>query len=224
MIDWQPLILTFKLALITTFLLFILSIPLSYWLAYTKSKIKPVVETLVSMPLVLPPTVLGFYLLVVFSPNSWLGGWIQEYLGVQFIFSFPGLVLASMMYSLPFMVHPIQSGLSGLSSSLTEASYVLGKSKLTTLFKVLLPNIKTSLLTGIVLSFAHTIGEFGVVLMIGGSIPQKTKVASIAIYEEVEALNYDAANIYSLILFAIAFCILLVVYLGNGGYLKRFWK
>jgi len=224
MIDWQPLILTFKLALITTFLLFILSIPLSYWLAYTKSKIKPVVETLVSMPLVLPPTVLGFYLLVVFSPNSWLGGWVQEYLGIQFIFSFHGLVLASMMYSLPFMVHPIQSGLSGLNSSLTEASYVLGKSKLTTLFKVLLPNIKTSLLTGIVLSFAHTIGEFGVVLMIGGSIPQKTKVASIAIYEEVEALNYDAANIYSLILFAIAFCILLVVYLGNDGYLKRFWK
>ncbi len=222
--DWQPLVLTFKLAAITTALLLIIAIPIAYWLAHTKSQIKPVLETLVSMPLVLPPTVLGFYLLVVFSPANPVGNWLDEHLGLQLIFSFEGLIFASILYSLPFMVHPIQAGFSNLSSSLTEASYVLGKSKSTTLFKVLLPNIKPSLLTGIVLAFAHTIGEFGVVLMIGGNIPGKTKVASIAIYDEVEALNYDIANWYSLILFVIAFIILLMVYLINGGYLKRFWK
>ncbi|WP_109299563.1 molybdate ABC transporter permease subunit [Aquimarina sp. AU474] len=222
--DWQPLLLTFKLALITTFLLLIISIPLSYWLAYTKSRLKPILETLVSMPLVLPPTVLGFYLLVTLSPSSSLGGWLNDHLGLQFIFSFQGLVLASVIYSLPFMVHPIQAGFSNLNITIMEASYVLGKSKIVTLFKILIPNIKPSLLTGIVLAFAHTIGEFGVVLMIGGNIPGETKVASIAIYDEVEALNYDTANMYSLILFAITFSILLVVYIVNGGYLKRFWK
>lgn len=224
MIDWQPLILTFKLASVTAFLLLVISIPLAYWLAYTKSKIKPIIETLVSMPLVLPPTVLGFYLLVTFSPHSAVGAWLNEYLGIQLIFSFKGLVLASIIYSLPFMVHPIQAGFSNLSSTITEASYVLGKSKTTTLFRVLLPNIKPSLLTGLVLAFAHTIGEFGVVLMIGGNIPGKTKVVSIAIYDEVETLNYAAANTYSLILFVITFSILLMVYLINGGYIKHFFK
>lgn len=178
-------------------------------------------ETLVSMPLVLPPTVLGFYLLIAFSPSNAFGSWLDEWIGLQLVFSFEGLVLASMIYSLPFMVHPIQSGFANLSPTLKEASYVLGKSKWVTLNKVLLPNIKSSLLTGIVLSFAHTVGEFGVILMIGGNIPGKTKVASIAIYDEVESLNYGAANSYSLILFAITFTILLIVYLLNGGYLKR---
>ena len=224
MIDWEPLILTFKLAFVTTLILLVVSIPLAYWLSHSKTKIKPIIETLVSMPLVLPPTVLGFYLLIAFSPSNAFGNWLNEWLGIRLIFSFEGLVFASIIYSLPFMVHPIQSGFSNLSSSLKEASYVLGKSKFTTLFKVLLPNIKTSLLTGIVLAFAHTIGEFGVVLMIGGNMPGKTKVASIAIYDEVEALNYSAANTYSLILFALTFIILLTVYLINGGYLKRFWK
>lgn len=224
MIDWQPLLLTFKLALITTCLLLVIAIPIAYWLAYTKSKIKPILETLVSMPLVLPPTVLGFYLLIAFSPANTFGNWLDTYMGLRLIFSFEGLVFASVLYSLPFMVHPIQAGFSNLNSTITDASYMLGKSKTTTLFRVLLPNIKPSLLTGIVLSFAHTIGEFGVVLMIGGNIPGKTKVASIAIYDEVETLNYTAANWYSIILFAITFSILLLVYLINGGYLKRFWK
>ncbi len=219
--DWQPLLLTFKLALITTLLLFIISIPIAYWLAFSKSRIKPIIETLVSMPLVLPPTVIGFYLLVAFSPANAFGNWLDENLGLRLIFSFEGLVLASIIYSLPFMVHPIQAGFANLNSKIIEAAYVLGKSKTTTLFKVLLPNIKPSLLTGIVLAFAHTVGEFGIVLMIGGNIPGKTKVASIAIYDEVEAMNYDVANKYSLTLFAIAFCILLFVYVINGGYL---WK
>lgn len=222
--SWEPLILTLELALVTTLILLLVSIPLAYWLAFTKAKVKPVVETLVSMPLVLPPTVIGFYFLVAFSPNNAFGQWLDEVLGLQLVFSFTGLVVASILYSLPFMVHPIQSGLSGIPPSLKEASYLLGKSKFQTLLKVLLPNIRPSILTGIVLSFAHTVGEFGVVLMIGGSIPGKTKVASIAIYEEVEALNYEEANRYSLVLFAITFCILLTVYLVNGGHLKRFWK
>ncbi len=219
--DWNPLILTFKLAFITTVFLFIISIPLSYWMAYTKSKIKPVMETLVSMPLVLPPTVLGFYLLIAFSPSNAFGSWLDTWLGLKLVFSFEGLVIASIIYSLPFMVHPIQSGFANLSPTLKEASYVLGKSKIKTLNKVLLPNIKPSLLTGIVLSFAHTVGEFGVILMIGGNIPGKTKVASIAIYDEVESLNYTVANNYSMILFGITFFILLLVYLLNGGYLKK---
>jgi molybdate transport system permease protein len=221
--DWQPLILTFKLATITTFVLLVIAVPVSYWLAYTKSRLKPIIETLVSMPLVLPPTVLGFYLLVAFSPGNAFGRWLNEAIGLHLIFSFGGLVLASVIYSLPFMVHPIQAGLSSLPSTMTESAYVLGKSKTTTLFKILLPNIKPSLLTGIVLAFAHTIGEFGVVLMIGGNIPGKTRVASIAIYNEVEALNYHSANWYSFILFAITFLILLLIYLFNGGYVKRFW-
>lgn len=222
--DWEPLFLTFKLAFITTIILLLISIPLAYWLAFSKNKIKPIIETLVSMPLVLPPTVLGFYLLIAFSPSNNFGKWLDEWLGLRLVFSFEGLVFASVIYSLPFMVHPIQSGFSNLSKSLVEASYMLGKSKLTTLSKVLLPNIKPSLLTGIVLAFAHTIGEFGVVLMIGGNMPGVTKVASIAIYDEVESLNYSAANSYSLILFALTFSILLLVYIVNGGYLKRFWK
>lgn len=220
--DWGPLILTFQLAIVTTVILLVISIPLSYWLVRSKSRIKPVIETLVSMPLVLPPTVLGFYFLVAFSPGNAFGGWLNDVLGIKLVFSFTGLVIASVIYSLPFMVHPIQSGLSNLPASLTEASYVMGKSKFTTLVKVLIPNIKSSVLTGTVLAFAHTIGEFGLVLMIGGNIPGETKVASIAIYDEVEAMNYSAANSYSLVLFTLTFSILLIVYLVNGGYFKKF--
>lgn len=222
MIDWSPIIVTFQLALVTAILLLVVSLPLAYWLAFTKAKIKPIVETLVSMPLVLPPTVLGFYLLIAFSPNKGLGAWLEAQFNLRLIFSFEGLVLASMIYSLPFMVQPIQAGLQNLSPSLKEAAYLLGKSRWTTITQVLLPNIRPSLLTGIVLAFAHTIGEFGVVLMIGGSIPGQTKVASIAIYEEVESLNYAAANAYSLLLFGLTFVILLLVYTINGGYLKSF--
>lgn len=224
MLEGTPLKITFELAAVTTVLLFFVSVPLAFWLSSSRSRIKPVIETLVSMPLVLPPTVLGFYFLLAFSPSNSFGQWLDEWLGIQLIFSFPGLVVASMIYSLPFMVHPIQSGLASLPPSLKEASYLLGKSRITTLLKILLPNIKSSLLTGIVLSFAHTVGEFGVVLMIGGNIPGETRVASIAIYDQVEALNYGAANYYSMVLFAITFSILLLVYLVNGGYLKKFWK
>lgn len=217
---FQTMKLTFELAGITTLILLFIGIPLGYFLSQTKSKLKPVIETLVSMPLVLPPSVLGFYLLLAFSPKNSFGSWLDETFDLRLVFSFEGLVIASVIFSLPFMVHPIQSGFSSLSKSLKEASFILGKSKLETLWYVLLPNIKPSLLTGIVISFAHTVGEFGVVIMVGGNIVGETKVASIAIYDEVEALNYDLANQYAFTLFIISFVILLFVYMINKKMLK----
>lgn len=219
--DWSPLLITLQLAAVTTALLFLVALPLAWWLARTRSRLKPAVEALVSMPLVLPPTVLGFYFLLAFSPQSGLGSWLNDLVGIKLAFSFTGLVIASMVYSLPFMVHPVQAGLAGIPKSLLEASYLMGKGKLETLRRIELPNIRPALLAGTVLSFAHTIGEFGVVLMIGGNIPGETRVASIAIYDKVESLDYAAANAYSLILFAICFTILLLVYLINAGALRR---
>ena len=220
MIDLQPIWLTAKLALITTAILFVVAIPLAHWLAYAKWKGKTIIEAIVSMPLVLPPSVLGFYLLLAFSPSHAFGGFLEKYFDVRLVFSFAGLIIASIIYSLPFMVYPIQSGFSGLSPNIREASFSLGKSKFQTLLRVLLPNIKPSLLTGIVLTFAHTVGEFGVVLMIGGNIPGETKVASIAIYDEVEMMNYANANTYALILFSVTFIILVAVYTFNHQYRK----
>jgi molybdate transport system permease protein len=179
-----------------------------------------VIETLVSMPLVLPPSVLGFYLLLAFSPQNAFGQWLEHWFNIRLVFSFAGLVVGSVVFSLPFMVHPVQSGFQNLPVSLVEASRTLGKSDTFTLFRVLLPNIKPALLSGAVLSFAHTVGEFGVILMIGGNIPGVTKVASIAIYDEVESLNYAAANFYALVLFAVTFAILLTVYVMNKKLLK----
>lgn len=218
---WQTLILTFQLAATTTFFLLLIGIPLGYYLANTIAKIKPIIEALVSMPLVLPPTVLGFYLLLVCSPEGMIGGWLVQHFDIRLVFSFSGLVIGSIIYSLPFMVQPIQAGFEHLPRSFSEASYVLGKSRLETLFKVLLPNIKPSLLTGIVLSFAHTVGEFGVVLMIGGNIPGETRVASIAVYDEVESLNYGLANQYALILFLFSFFVLLIIYAVNRKSLAK---
>jgi len=219
--NYAPIILSFQLAFVTTICLLIIGIPLAYWLSESRSRIKPVLEATISLPLVLPPTVIGFYLLLAFSPDSSLGYFLKTYVGVDLIFSFTGLVIGSIIYSLPFMVHPIQSGLSNLPSNLAEASYILGKSRWTTLKHVLIPNIKPTIFTGIVLSFAHTLGEFGVVLMIGGNIPGQTRVASIAIYDQVEALNYAAAHRYALILLVLSFAILLLVYVVNGHFFKN---
>jgi molybdate transport system permease protein len=218
--DLQPLLLTFRLAAITTAILLVIGVPLAYWIAHTRIRLKPVVETLVSMPLVLPPSVLGFYLLLAFSPQNAFGQWLEQWFHIRLVFSFAGLVIGSVIFSLPFMVQPIQAGFQGLPVSLLEASRTLGKSDIATLFRILLPNIKPALLSGAVLSFAHTVGEFGVILMIGGNIPGVTKVASIAIYDEVESLNYAAANFYALVLFAVTFAILLTVYVVNKKWLK----
>jgi molybdate transport system permease protein len=218
--DLQPLLLTFRLAAITTAILLVIGVPLAYWIAHTRIRLKPVVETLVSMPLVLPPSVLGFYLLLAFSPQNAFGQWLEQWFHIRLVFSFEGLVIGSVIFSLPFMVQPIQAGFQGLPASLLEASRTLGKPDLVTLFRILLPNIKPALLSGAVLSFAHTVGEFGVILMIGGNIPGVTKVASIAIYDEVESLNYGAANFYAFVLFAVTFAILLTVYVINKKWSK----
>jgi molybdate transport system permease protein len=206
--------LTFKLATVTTAILLFISIPLAAFLVFGRMRFKSVIETVVSMPLVLPPSVLGFYLLLAFSPSSALGSFLTEH-GIRLAFSFEGLVIGSVLFSLPFMVHPIQSALSQVPVSIFEASYTLGKSKLQTMIHVILPSIRHGLISGIVLAFAHTVGEFGVILMIGGNIPGETRVASIAIYDEVESLNYALAHQYALTLFVVTFSILLLVYTLN---------
>lgn len=215
MIELQPLWLTLKLAFFTTLILFVIAIPVANWLSDKRNPFKIIAEVIVSMPLVLPPSVIGFYMLLAFSPGNAFGAFLENHFDVRLVFSFEGLLIASVIYSLPFMVHPVQSGLASLSPSLKEAAYSLGKTKWQTLIKVLLPNIKSSLLTGIVLTFAHTIGEFGVVLMIGGNIPGKTRTASVAIYDEVEAFNYHGANVYAGILLALSFSILFIMYMVN---------
>lgn len=222
--NWSPIVLSLQLAAATTLILLLVSIPLAWWLHRRRSLTGMIVESLVSLPLVLPPTVIGFYLLLAFSPGNAIGAWLKTHLGLELIFSFEGLVLASVIYSLPFMVHPLVSGLNNLPESLRDASISLGKTEFATYFRVLLPNIKPSLLTGIVLSFAHTVGEFGIVLMIGGSVPGKTRVAAIAVYDQVEALNFETAHFYSLVLLIGCFLILLVVYAINGGLMKRYWQ
>jgi len=201
-LDLTPFILSFKLAGITTLILFFISLPLAWYLSQTKSKAKPFLEALTALPIVLPPSVLGFYILVTFAY-------------VDLNFTFTGLVIASCFYSLPFMVQPLQGGFESLNKNMLEASYMSGKSKLVTLFRVALPNIKPALLTALIITFAHTVGEFGVVLMIGGSIPDETKVASIAIYEMVEIMDYTTAHIYSAIMMIISFLVLLSVYIFN---------
>ena len=219
-LDWQPLLLTFRLAAVTTLILFCLGVPFAWWLAHTRIRLKPAVEAMVAVPLVLPPSVLGFYLLLAFSPEHWFGQWLDRVAGLRLAFSFEGLVVASVIFSFPFLVHPVQAGFQNLPASLTEAAYVLGKSRWQTFLRVLLPNIKPALLSGTVLAFAHTVGEFGVVLMIGGNLPHETRVASIAIYDEVESLNYAAAHLYAGVLFAVSFLILLLVYVVNRKALK----
>jgi molybdate transport system permease protein len=217
MFDLSPLWITLKLAFFTTLILFCVSIPLANWLSTRKTIFKTIAEVIVSLPLVLPPSVIGFYLLLAFSPGNIFGAFLEKWFDIRLVFSFGGLLIGSVIYSLPFMVHPIQSGLTSLPLSLKEASYSLGKTKRETMFKVLLPNIKPSLLTGIVLTFAHTIGEFGVVLMIGGNIPGKTRTASVAVFDEVETFHYHNANMYSILLLTISFIVLIILYLYNRG-------
>ncbi len=215
MIDLTPFWLSFKLATVTTLLLFVVAVPLAWWLYRTKSFVKPFVETISALPIVLPPSVLGFYLLWAFAPDSLVGKMLFEWLDIKLVFSFAGLVVASMIYSFPFMLQPIQSGFESLSKAMVEASFLAGKGEFTTLLRVALPNIKPSLLTALIITFAHTVGEFGVVLMVGGSIPDKTRVASVAIYDMVEAMDYKSAHIYSGLMLIFSFVVLLSVYLLN---------
>ena len=213
--DFSPIFLSIKLSLVTTLFLFLFGIPFSYWLSVTRNKLKPAIEAIVALPIVLPPTVLGFYILLAIGSKGPFGKLFEAIFDSQLAFSFTGLVVGSFFYSFPFAVQPIQSAFESVDRRLIEASWTLGKSKMETFRRIILPLSRKGLITGGVLSFAHTMGEFGVVLMVGGNIPGVTKVASIAIYDEVQALNYRGANIYSFILLLISFSVLLMVYVFN---------
>ncbi|UEB50215.1 molybdate ABC transporter permease subunit [Campylobacter curvus] len=214
-IDFSPFYLSLKLSLVSSAILFFVVLALAYAMSRRDFWGKPVIEAVISLPLVLPPSVLGFYLLIFLSPYSPIGKFFESVFDIRLVFNFTGLVVASCIYSLPFMFQPVYAGLNSLSKSLFEASYSLGKGKFETLFRVILPNIKPSLLTAIVVSFAHTMGEFGVVLMIGGSVAGETKVASIAIFEAVEMLDYTKAHVYAALMLAISFGVLFLVYFFN---------
>ena len=213
--DLGPLWLSLQLAAITTLILLLLGTPLAWWLARTRSGLKPAIEALTALPLILPPTVIGFYLLLLLNPTSPIGSFWLSLTGDTLTFSFTGLVVASVVYSLPFMVQPLQTAFEGVGRAPLEAAASLGASPLDAFFSVAAPLSIRGFLTASILSFAHTIGEFGVVLMVGGSIPGRTRVISIAIFEQVESLQYGDAHILSGILIAFSFVTLLVVYSLN---------
>jgi len=210
--DFQAVWLTALLAGTTTLLLMPLATPLAWWLVRSSSSVRSVIEAVVALPLVLPPTVLGFYLLVILNPKAPVGAFWVSITGQSLTFSFSGLVLASILYSLPFMVQPLATAFRSVSQETLDAAATLGASPRDQLISVVLPAAKRGFLTGSVLTFAHTVGEFGVVLMMGGNIPGETRVLSIAIYEHVETLNYDAAHAMALGLLVFSFVSLWAVY------------
>lgn len=220
-LDFEPFLLSFKLAGITTVILFVIAMPVSWWLSQTRCRCKPFVEAVTSLPIVLPPSVLGFYILFALSHNSPIGAFFEETFGMKLVFNFTGLVIASVFYSFPFMVQPLQGGFESLNKNMLEASYIAGKGRFQTLWRVALPNIKPAVITAVIVTFAHTVGEFGVVLMVGGSIPGETKVASVAIYEFVEVMDYSQAHLYSAIMVVMSFAVLLGVYLFNQRHNRR---
>jgi len=218
-IDWQAFSLTIELALVVSALLFILGLPLAYWIAFSRWRWKFLVEALVALPIVLPPTVLGFYVLVALGSRSPLGRWWQSLTGHTLAFTFTALVIGSILYSLPFAVQPFAASFSSVDRRLLAASATLGASPLRTFFRVIVPLSVPGLITGAALTFAHTMGEFGVVLMVGGNIPGVTRTVSIAIYDQVQSSNYGAANAMALLLLALSFATLVVVY----GLNRRVW-
>lgn len=217
--DWIALELSVRLALATTLVLLVVGVPLAYWLSFSRWRLKFLVEALVALPLVLPPTVLGFYILLAIGPQSPLGQLYAVLTGRMLPFSFHGLLVASVLYSLPFAVQPLISAFSNVDRRLIEASWALGVSQFRTFFRVILPLSVPGVITAIVLSFAHTLGEFGVVLMVGGNIEGVTRTASIAIYDHVQALNYEAAGQTALVLVSVSFVVLAITY----GVQRRVW-
>ncbi|MGA2410533.1 MAG: molybdate ABC transporter permease subunit [Candidatus Binataceae bacterium] len=217
--DWQPIILTIRLALAVCAILLVIGMPTAYWLAFSQRRWKFLAEALTAMPLVLPPTVLGFYVLVAIGPLSPIGRLYREWIGHGLPFTFEGLVLASVIYSFPFMVQPIAAAFALVDRNLISASWLLGASPLKTFLQIILPLSIGGVVTGIVLSFAHTLGEFGVVLMVGGNIPGATQTIAIAIYDDVQALDYRSANETALLLLAFSFITLSITYAIN----RRLW-
>ncbi len=214
-VDLGPLWLTLRLAGVTVIVLLIIGTPLAWWLAHTRSRARTAIEAIVAMPLVLPPTVLGFYLLVLLGPHGWIGSASQVITGSALSFTFTGLVIASSLYSLPFVVQPLHSAFEAIGRKPIEAAWSLRASKLDTFLTIVSPMASRGYLTAIVLGFAHTLGEFGVVLMVGGNIPGRTKVLSIAIYDHVEVLEYTQAHVLSAGLLVFSFLVLLMVYTVN---------
>ncbi len=217
--DWVALELSVRLALATTLILLVIGVPLAYWLSFSRWRLKFLVEAVVALPLVLPPTVLGFYVLIAIGPQSPLGQFYQALTSRMLPFSFQGLLVASVLYSLPFTVQPLVSAFSSVDRRLIEASWALGVSHIKTFFRVILPLSLPGVITAIVLSFAHTLGEFGVVLMVGGNIEGITRTAAISIYDHVQALNYEAAGQTALFLVGVSFVVLAVTY----GVQRRVW-
>jgi len=213
--NWQAIFLTVRLAVVVSVLLLVIGLPIAYWITFTRWRWKFLAEAVVAMPLVLPPTVLGFYVLVAIGDASPIGRAYHEWSGRTLAFSFEGLLIGSVLYSLPFAVQPFASGFAAVDRRLIDASATLGASRLKTFFRVIAPLSVASIVTGAVLSFAHTMGEFGVVLMVGGDIPGVTRTVSIDIYDEVQALNYGAANRTSLALLLFSFVVLSIVYALN---------
>ena len=215
LIDPQPVWLSLQLAGVTVLILLVLATPVAWWLAHTRCRFRVVVEAVVALPLVLPPTVLGFYMLILLGPHGWVGGPVQTLTGSSLSFSFAGLVFASCVYSLPFVVQPLHSAFESVGKIPLETAQSLGASRLDAFFSVISPLARRGYLTAIVLGFAHTLGEFGVVLMVGGNIPGKTKVISIEIYDRVEVLEYAQAHILSAGLLLFSFLVLVMVYSIN---------
>ena len=211
----SPILLTLQLATVTTVILLLLGTPLAWWLAHSRSRWAPVFEAVVALPLVLPPTVLGFYLLLALGANGVIGGPWSELAGAPLTFTFAGLVIASVIYSLPFVVQPLQNAFVTVGKKPLEVAWCLRASKLDAFFHVMLPLSMRGYITAAVLGFTHTLGEFGVVLMVGGSIPGETQVLSIAIYERVEVLDYNSAHLLSAGLLLFTFVVLLLVYVVN---------
>ena len=209
--DWQALGLSLRLSCLTSLLLLSLGLPVAYWLTFSKFKFKFILEAFVSLPLVLPPTVLGFYILVAIGPHSPVGRLYEDWTGNRLPFSFEGVLLGSVLYSLPFAVQPFQDAFAAIDSKLIEASWVLGGSKLRTFVHVMIPLSLSGIMTGMLLTFAHTLGEFGIVLMIGGNIPGSTRTISIALFDEVQAMDYIAAGRTSLFLLVLSFSILIFI-------------
>jgi molybdate transport system permease protein len=213
--DWQAFALTIRLSTMVAAILLVVGLPIAYWLAYSHWRWKFLAEAVVALPIVLPPTVLGFYVLVALGPRSPLGRWWETLTGHSLAFTFEGLVIGSIIYSLPFAVQPFAASFGSVDPKLLAASATLGASKLRTFFRVIFPLSVSGLVTGVALSFAHTMGEFGVVLMVGGNIPGVTRTVSIDIYDKVQAFNFAAANATALLLLTISFVVLSVVYALN---------
>jgi molybdate transport system permease protein len=212
------ILLTVQLALVTTLILFVIGTPLAWWLATTRTRVKPIVEAVTTLPLVLPPTVIGFYLLILFNPGSAIGGLWVRLTGDTLAFSFSGLVIASVIYSLPFMVQPLQTAFERVGRGPLDAAASLGASPLDAFISVVMPLSLRGFITAGVLSFIHTVGEFGVVLMVGGNIPGRTRVVSIALYDHVETLDYASAHALALGLVAASMSVLVAVFLINRRY------